>query len=92
MSAMKCFMEDCISKLSELTGYSRNYLSELWHDNCLEEGTEWYDFVCTTLELDWDEEEEQVWDRANRKPRVAVPGYVEEYIRFDPHFGSRMSA
>lgn len=52
MGAMKCYFEEQIYKLSELTGYSVDFLWEIWNE-CIDDGASWEFFKGVTLELDW---------------------------------------
>jgi|GEM_PF-3970070 len=53
MSMIKRHMEDVISNLAEETGYSEDFLMNIWME-CLEDGSTTFDeFVAITLECDW---------------------------------------
>lgn len=53
MSAIKNFIEDEIERLAKLTGYTWDFLMDIWTE-MLEDGeNDWSYFVGVTLELDW---------------------------------------
>lgn len=52
MGAMKNFLLDQIYDLSERTGYSADFLLDMWNE-CVAEGCDWSYFKGVTLERDW---------------------------------------
>lgn len=52
MSCIKNYLFDCIENLSKQTGYSFEFLMDVWIE-CMEDGADWDFFVAVTLERDW---------------------------------------
>ena len=52
MSAMKDYLMDQIDTLSAASGYSPDFLLDVWNE-CMAEGNSWEFFRAVTLERDW---------------------------------------
>lgn len=53
MSKMKSYLEDQIQNLANETGYSFNFLFDIWCEEC-EDGEGDFEYFCgVTRELDW---------------------------------------
>lgn len=52
MSKIKAYMEETIDNLAVETGYSEEFLNDMWCE-CIDDDTPWDDFVAITLEKDW---------------------------------------
>lgn len=52
MGAMKNFLLEQINDLSERTGYSADFLIDMWKE-CANDGCDWDYFKTVTLERDW---------------------------------------
>lgn len=53
MSAMKRYFENQVDILARKTGYARDFLMDMWNEECEEGDADWDYFVGVTLEQDW---------------------------------------